>query len=90
MTYTEWMFFGLLAVGVVLRRRDGQSGTYRMPGVPWLPLAFAGAALAIVINQFVHDPAESVVGLSLVLVGAPVYWVRTRFGSGSSARGEQA
>ena len=77
--YTEWIFFGLMAVGlIVLRRRPGVRRDYSVWGYPWIPVAFAGAAFAIVANQVVAEPAESLIGLGLVLAGLPVYhfWAR--------------
>jgi len=76
--YTEWIFFGLMAVGLVTLRRSGRSApAYRVWGYPWVPLVFAASAFAIVVNQVAADPVESAVGLGLVLVGWPVYrlWV---------------
>ena len=77
--YTEWIFFGLMAVGLVLlrRRTDLQRG-YAVWGYPWVPLAFAASAFGIVANQVRVEPVESLTGLGLVLVGLPVYhfWAR--------------
>jgi len=80
--YTEWIFFGLMAVGLmVLRRRTDVRREYSVWGYPWVPLAFAASAFAIVANQVVAEPAESLVGLGLVLAGLPVYtfWARRRY-----------
>jgi APA family basic amino acid/polyamine antiporter len=77
--YTEWIFFGLMAVGLVLlRRRRDLSRAYSVWGYPWVPAIFAVSAFAIVANQIASDPGESLVGLGLVLVGLPVYhfWAR--------------
>jgi APA family basic amino acid/polyamine antiporter len=77
--YTEWIFFGLLAIGVVmLRRRADYRPPFRMPWVPVLPVAFAVACAAIVVNQIVADPINSVVGLAAVAAGLPVYFFRLR------------
>ncbi len=77
--YTEWIFFALMTVGLVLlrRRKDLQRG-YEVWGYPVLPAIFVVSSLAIVANQIVTNPGESVFGLSLVLAGLPVYylWVR--------------
>ena len=77
--YTEWIFFGLMAVGLILlRRRADVQRDYRVWGYPWVPLAFAASAFAIVANQVAAEPAESLIGLGLVLAGLPVYhfWAR--------------
>jgi APA family basic amino acid/polyamine antiporter len=73
--YTEWIFFGLLAVGVViLRRRPDYSPPFRMPWAPVLPVVFAACCAAIVVNQVLADPANSALGLAAVAAGFPVYY----------------
>jgi APA family basic amino acid/polyamine antiporter len=77
--YTEWIFFALLAIGVVLLRgRAGYRPAWRMPGVPLVPLVFAAVSFAIAINQIRVDPTNSIIGLAIVLAGLPVYvlWLR--------------
>jgi APA family basic amino acid/polyamine antiporter len=77
--YTEWIFFGLLAVGVVLlRRRSGYTPQWRMPGVPVIPIAFALFSFAIALNEIRTNPINASIGLLLVLVGLPVYWIWLR------------
>jgi APA family basic amino acid/polyamine antiporter len=73
--YTEWIFFALLGVGILLlKRRPGYHPAWPMPLVPIAPLTFAVAAAAIVVNQIAADPVESAIGLGLVVSGLPVYW----------------
>jgi APA family basic amino acid/polyamine antiporter len=76
--YTEWIFFGLMALGVIILRRRGLTPAYRAPGYPVVPVLFALASFAIVINQIVRDPVESTIGLSLVVAGLPVYFLWAR------------
>lgn len=79
--YTEWIFFGLLGVGLlVLRRRASYRPAYAVWGFPVVPLVFAIASGLIVLHQIVAQPRESAVGLSLVAAGLPVYllWTRRR------------
>jgi len=107
--YTEWIFFGLMALGlIVLRRRHARAedsapaaatgreaagpghtietaestrpynADYRVPGYPFVPLVFAISASAIVVNQVISSPIESATGLSLVLIGLPVYYLWAR------------
>jgi len=73
--YTEWLFFAVMAAGlVVLRRRPGYAPAYRTWGYPAVPVVFILASLAIVVNQFAIDPREAAVGLGLVLLGVPFYY----------------
>jgi APA family basic amino acid/polyamine antiporter len=79
--YTEWIFFGLMAAGMLLlRRRPGYTPAYRMWGAPLLPVLFIAVTAAIVVNQIVAEPLSSATGLLLVLAGLPVYhiWIRRR------------
>jgi APA family basic amino acid/polyamine antiporter len=77
--YTEWIFFGLMAVGLlVLRRRERYAPRYRVWGYPTLPIVFALSSALIVLNQVIADPAESAFGLLLVGLGVPIYLYWTR------------
>ncbi len=74
--YTEWIFFSLLAAGLfVLRRRADYHPGFRTPGYPLAPLLFIAAASGIVFNQLRADPRGTAIGLGLILLGLPVYFV---------------
>ena len=74
--YTEWLFFALLAAGLLLLvRRQQYRPRYLALAWPLLPVLFIAASLAIAINQIWADPAGSAVGLGLLLLGLPVYFV---------------
>jgi APA family basic amino acid/polyamine antiporter len=77
--YTEWIFFALMAVGLMrLRMRGTYQPAYRVWGYPFIPIVFIVCSAAIVINQIVTDPVEGSIGLLLVGVGWPVYMLRLR------------
>jgi APA family basic amino acid/polyamine antiporter len=79
--YTEWLFFGLLAIGLILvRRRADLTRQYSIWGYPVLPVLFALSSFAIVINTLLAQPKDAAIGLGLVLVGLPIYflWGKTR------------
>jgi APA family basic amino acid/polyamine antiporter len=77
--YTEWIFFGLMAVGLFrLRRRGDLRRGYSVPGYPVLPALFAVAAFTVVVNQMLAEPVRTLQGLGLVLLGLPVFFLRTR------------
>ncbi len=79
--YTEWIFFGLMAVGLfIFRRRRELKRDYSVWGYPLVPAVFATSAFAIVINQVIADPTESALGLGFVLLGVPIYFVWARKG----------
>ena len=77
--YTEWIFFGLMTIGLfILRKRPATIRDYSIWGYPIVPALFIISSFAIVINQVISDPIESVFGLSLVIIGLPVYYIWTK------------
>ena len=79
--YTEWIFFALLALGVVImRRRPGYAPAWRMALVPIAPILFIIIALMIVVNQIRVDVHSAAIGLAIVATGFPAYylWARQR------------
>jgi APA family basic amino acid/polyamine antiporter len=78
--YTEWIFFALLAVSLVLlRRRSDVEREYSAWGYPVAPAIFVLMSLAIVVNQLVTNTNEAITGLSLALAGLPMYYLWTHF-----------
>ncbi len=78
--YTEWIFFAAMAAGIfLLRRRAGYAPAYRVWGHPFTTAAFVLVSLAVVVNQVIAEPANSLVGFLIVAAGLPVYsfWVRS-------------
>jgi APA family basic amino acid/polyamine antiporter len=77
--YTEWIFFALMAWGLVrLRQRATYSPRYRVWGYPVTPGLFIVGSLYVVGTQIAHHPTDSAFGLLFVLAGLPVYliWLR--------------
>ena len=46
---------------------------YRTPGYPAVPLLFVLVARWLILNTLKTSPVESLAGLALIAVGAPVY-----------------
>jgi APA family basic amino acid/polyamine antiporter len=81
--YTEWIFFGALALGALaLRRSERYRPAFRAAGFPITPVLFAAMCLAIVTNQIASDPGSSLWGLGLVAAGLPVYYIWRRVHAG--------
>ncbi len=77
--YTEWIFFGLLALGLMrLRGRPGIRREYEIWGYPVVPVVFALASFTIVLTHIISNFREAALGLSLVLIGLPVYYFWAR------------
>ena len=77
--YTEWIFFGLMALGLFgLRRRPELRREYSVWGYPLVPAVFAAAAFTVVANRIYVDPVSTFKGLGLVLLGLPIYFLWAR------------
>jgi len=89
--FVGWIFYAAGAFGVfVLRRKEPNAlRPYKVPGYPWVPAAFvvfAAIFLALTIyNDITNYQAavaqgkkgliNSALGLVLVLVGTPIYYL---------------
>jgi basic amino acid/polyamine antiporter, APA family len=77
--YTEWVFFALMAWGLIrLRRRAEYTPAYRVWGYPVVPIIFILCSAYIVINQIIADATNATTGLAFVAVGLPVYYWLSR------------
>src|SRR5690606_37982661 len=79
--FTGWIFYALGAASIFSyrRRMPDVERPFRVPGYPLTPLIFVGAAAAIVLNALFTQTAEALIGVGVVLTGAPAYLVwRTR------------
>ncbi len=80
----DFIFFGLSATCVfALRRHDNQgreSGAvgYNIPGHPITTLLFVAASWLVVVNTVYKYPANTVIGLIIMLAGVPVYYLWNR------------
>jgi APA family basic amino acid/polyamine antiporter len=75
--YTEWIFFGLLAVGLMLLRgRRDVRREYSVWGYPVLPVLFIVSSFAVAVNAMISNPKDAAIGLGIVLAGVPVYALR--------------
>lgn len=75
--FSGWLFYALGAASIFVyrSRRDEVASPYRVPGYPWTPLLFILAAAALVINTMVTQPIRAAVGLGVVLLGTPAYYI---------------
>ncbi|HEV3038227.1 MAG TPA: amino acid permease [Candidatus Angelobacter sp.] len=76
--YSEWLFFALLAAGLFILQRRGYRPKLLGRGYPVLPLVFIAASVLIVLNQCIANPRGSAIGMGLILLGLPVYFVWSR------------
>ena len=75
--FTGWIFYALGAASIFVYRRKFRDAErpFRVPGYPFTPLLFVLASAVIVANTVYAQPKTALIGLAIVLVGAPVYFI---------------
>jgi len=75
----DFIFFGVTACSLfVFRRRDPSGAGYRVPGHPWTTLLFIAACWLVVLSTVVEHPANTGIGLAILMTGVPVYFLWRR------------
>jgi basic amino acid/polyamine antiporter, APA family len=70
----DFIFFGATGASLfVFRRRQGPAATFRTPGHPVTTLFFSASCFLVVVNTVYTYPANSAIGLAILLAGVPVY-----------------
>ncbi len=74
--FGQLIFFALSAAGVIILRwtRPDLARPYRTWGYPATPVLFILGALLLSANLFAIQPARSLAGLAIILLGVPAYW----------------
>ena len=71
----DFIFFGLTGLSLfVFRRRMVEAAGFRTPGHPFTTALFTLACWLVVIGTFAKSPANSLIGLGILLAGLPAYW----------------
>ena len=89
--FTAWIFYALTVAAVIVLRikNPDVARPYRVPFYPWLPLAFIVAAAGITLSTVLANPRNAAIGVGLILVGFPVYFVFSKL-SANRNLGENA
>ncbi|HKE13782.1 MAG TPA: amino acid permease [Kofleriaceae bacterium] len=78
----DFIFFGATAAAlIVLRRREPAPASYRVPGHPWTTGAFVAVCLVVVVNTVARHPANTALGIAILMTGVPVYFLWRRRGA---------
>jgi APA family basic amino acid/polyamine antiporter len=74
--FAGWLFYALGAASIFVyrRRHPDWPRPFRVPGFPVTPILFILSALAIVGNTIVSQPTRALVGIIVVLIGAPAFF----------------
>jgi APA family basic amino acid/polyamine antiporter len=75
--FASWVFYSLSALALIrLRRtRPDLERPYMSWGYPYSQLLFVIAAIGIILNTLWVSPRESMVGLAIIFLGIPVFWI---------------
>jgi APA family basic amino acid/polyamine antiporter len=78
--FAGWVFYALAAVSLIIFRFKIPNAPrgYRVFAYPYLPIAFALVAVALLVNTLMTSPKESITGLVFILSGIPAFfWMRS-------------
>jgi len=75
--FADWIFFALAGVALIVFRAKlpGAPRPYPTPLYPWTPILFILAGLGIVLNTFIADPRNALIGSAIILLGVPVFFL---------------
>ena len=75
----DWVFFGLSASCLfVFRRRHTGDADALMPGHPWTTAIFCIICIFVVINTVIRYPANTLIGVGILLSGIPIFFLWRR------------
>src|SRR5215510_7362184 len=71
------LFYALVAASIfIFRRREPDTERpYRTWGYPVVPILFLIVSVALIIQTIMNTQRQSAIGLGLILLGVPVYWI---------------
>ena len=72
----DFIFFGLTASTLFVFRRRPES-VKRTPGHPWTTAIFVAVCWLVVANTIYRYPGNTLIGMSILLAGVPVYFCGT-------------
>ncbi len=75
--FADWIFFALAGVALMVfrRRRADAPRPFPTPFYPMTAILFIAAGAGIVLNTFVADPSNALMGTLVISLGVPVYYV---------------
>jgi APA family basic amino acid/polyamine antiporter len=73
------VFLALTVAGLfVLRRREAGASAFRTPGYPVTPAVFLLLVGLLLFLLAAHNPLQALLGVVVVALGAPVYYLASR------------
>lgn len=74
--FAAFIFFGASAFGLLREKMSGRMKE-SVPGYPLVPVVYLLFCIGLVVNTLFLYPWESVMGLVLILIGVPFYFIFT-------------
>ena len=75
-TSVDFILFGFTGISLlVFRARQPESAGFRTPGHPFTTIGFIVACFLVVASTVLKYPANSAIGLVILLTGVPVYFL---------------
>jgi basic amino acid/polyamine antiporter, APA family len=74
------LFYILVAASIFLfrKRLPDAERPYRTWGYPFVPIVFLIVSVCLIIQTIINTPRQSAIGLGLILLGVPVYYLLSR------------
>ncbi len=77
MVFSQFIFYGLVVYGVFVLRKKMPNAyrSYKTIGYPVVPILFLLFCAGLIINTLIERPREAGMGLALIALGAPFYFL---------------
>ncbi|MGG4267550.1 APC family permease [Peribacillus simplex] len=74
--FSVFCFYGLAFFAVfILRKKDPDAKTYKVPLYPFIPIVAIAGAVYIVVSTLIHTPLNALYSVIILFIGMPVYWL---------------
>jgi basic amino acid/polyamine antiporter, APA family len=79
--FAVFIFYGATSLGVIILRRKMPDAPrpYKVWGYPVVPAIFVLFCIGLFFNTIIARPREAIIGMGLILLGIPVYFLLRRF-----------
>lgn len=91
--FTVYCFYVAAFIGVfILRKRNagGAPRPFSIPLYPFVPIVAIVGALFVIISEVFSDPIGSILSLTIVAVGLPIFYAVKQYGSAKELDGVEA
>lgn len=74
--FSVFSFYGLAFFAVfILRKKDPDAKTYKVPLYPFIPILAIVGAVYIVLSTLIDTPMDALYSVIILIIGLPVYWL---------------